>query len=137
MDKGNEFLLDIDLLSIEQGRRKSDGLPHWFVKGLCLKSIFHEEYKECDFTQALTGLDYLRDIEVTRRVSLREAALRLGITKENWRDVLAEDPDAKQWMENMQALELDVALYYATIFVDLRIWVCFLYSCSMDLLTLS
>jgi hypothetical protein len=125
MDKGNEFLLDIDFSAIDQGRRQSEGLPPSFVQKLCLNTIFAEEYEESDFVQALTGLDYIRDLEVTRRASLREAAQRLGITKENWREVLAEDPDAKQWVENMQALELDVATYYATIYVDLRIWVCF------------
>lgn len=124
MDRGNDLLLDIDFTAIEQGRRQSEGLPPGFVQKLCL-DIFAEDYEEADFSQALAGLDYIRDLEVTRRASLREAAQRLGITKENWREILADDPDAKKWVENMQALEVDIATYYATIFIDLRIWVCF------------
>ena len=135
MDKGNELLLDIDFSTINEGRRQSEGLPPSFVQKLCLNTIFAESYERSDFAQALAGLDYIRDLELTRRTSLREAAQRLGITKENWRGVLVVDPDAKQWVENMQALELDVTTYYASIYVDLRIWVCV--SCHINLYRLT
>jgi hypothetical protein len=134
IDRGNDLLLDIDFTSIGNSRRQSEGLPPSFIQKICLNNIFAEDYGEADFTQALHGLDYIRDIEVTRRAALREAAQRLEITKENWREVLAEDPDAKQWVENMQGLEVDISTYYATIFIDLRIWVC-LICLHLDTLT--
>lgn len=123
MDQGNDLLLDIDFADVPEGQQQIKGLPPYFVQNLCLKTIFAERYEGANFSLALQGLDYIRDLEATRRDSLREAAQRLGITKEDWREVLHEDPDAKQWIINMQALEIDIAAYYAAIFVDLRVWV--------------
>jgi hypothetical protein len=122
MDEGNEALLDADFWDIGRDRRQSEGLPPSFIQSFCLEEAFPANYDSANFDQALTGLDYIRDLEVTRQVSLREAARRLCITKENWRDVLSADPDAKLWVENMQALEFDIETYYANIFLDLRIW---------------
>lgn len=123
MDHGNERLLDQDFVSTERDRRQSEGLPPSFVQKFCLDDVFTADYEDADFSQALAGLDYIRDLEVTRRASLREAAQRLGITKETWMEVLVADPDAYQWVENMQALEVEISTYYAAIFIDLRIWV--------------
>lgn len=123
MDEGNAMLLDQVFMAEERKRLQSAGLPPSFVQRFCLEDVFTADYDDADFSQALAGLDYIRDLEVTRRASLREAAQRLGITKENWREVLAADPDAYSWVENMQALEVDISTYYAMIFIDLRIWV--------------
>lgn len=99
------------------------GFPPKFIQDLCLKKVFLKEYKEVDFNQALTGLDYLRDLEVTRRKALREAAIKLGITKDTWRTILLEDPAAYKWVQRVQEHELEIEGYYADIFIDLRIWV--------------
>ncbi|KAH8661531.1 hypothetical protein BGZ60DRAFT_530482 [Tricladium varicosporioides] len=123
MDVNHSLLFDVDF-----GEKLSDkgnsrqGFPPKFIQDLCLKKVFLKEYKEVDFNQALTGLDYLRDLEVTRRKALREAAIKLGIAKDTWRTVLLEDPAAYKWVQRVQDQELEIEGYYADIFIDLRIW---------------
>lgn len=103
-------------------RRQTRGLPPNFVRNLCLK-VFSNEYKDVDFGQALTSLDYLRDLELSRRTALREAAERLNIREDSWKSVLQEEPEAYAWVSSVQLQELEIENYYAAIFVDLRIWV--------------
>jgi hypothetical protein len=123
MDPNNEDLLDIDFATeLPETRSKSHGLPPSFVEQFCLK-VFSLEYEHVDFNQALTAIDYLRDFEYSRRQSLRAAAKRIGITKENWRDVLKDYPDVVNWVEEVQDTELNIEEWYASAFVDLRIWV--------------
>ncbi len=122
MDPGNEKLLDLHS-AIDPDLHRRESYPQGFGQKFCLNDVFAEEYDLADFSKALSALDYIRDLERTRRSSLQGAAQRLGITKTNWRDVLAADRDAYEWIESMLALEFDMSTYYAIIFVDLRIWV--------------
>jgi hypothetical protein len=124
MDAGNDGLLDIDFpKDPREPTRSSGGLPIEFVKDLCLRRTFTKSYEDVNFDQALTGLDYLRDLEVTRRTTLSAAAKRLGINEDTWRDVLARDIDAKNWVCLIQTQEPAIETYYSRIFIDLRIWV--------------
>ncbi|KAH6677376.1 hypothetical protein B0J14DRAFT_341158 [Halenospora varia] len=123
MDINHSLLFDVnfgDKLMDKSNSRQ--GFPPKFIQDLCLKKVFLKKYKEVDFNQALTGLDYLRDLEVTRRKALREAAIKLGITKDTWRAILLEDPAAYKWVQRVQEHELEIEGYYADIFIDLRIW---------------
>ncbi|KAF7940096.1 uncharacterized protein EAE98_000223 [Botrytis deweyae] len=123
MDASNEALLDIDFESeLPDGRRANRGLPPDFIRKWCLDRVFTKDEDQADFDQALTGIDYLQDLECRRREALREVALRLKIDKHNWRRVLSADPDAKKWVEDIQAQETIIEGFYATCFVDLRIW---------------
>ncbi|KAF7912508.1 uncharacterized protein EAF01_001529 [Botrytis porri] len=123
MDASNETLLDINFESeFPEGRRASRGLPPDFIRKWCLDKVFTKDQDQVDFDQALTGIDYLQDLECRRREALREVALRLKIDKHNWRRVLSADPDAKKWVEDIQAQETIIEGFYATCFVDLRIW---------------
>jgi hypothetical protein len=121
MDPGNDRLLDIDLLLLPDLQPE---LPPHVAKRFCLKDAFRSDYADVEWIHALTALDYLRGYESTRRAKLRRAAKNLGITMENWRDVLSDDPDAKNWVEQVQEQELRIESFYANIFIDLRIWVC-------------
>lgn len=121
MDMNHHLLFDIDFTN--GSAKKSTGLPSGLVKQMCLDRAFRADYNEADFTQALTALDYLRDLECTRRTALRDAAVRLGITKDNWRDVLSEEREAYNWVERVQQQELEIETHYANVFIDLRIWV--------------
>ena len=123
MDPGNEKLLDLRLSKISPKRRASQGLPPDVVQKIILANVFRTTFQEVDFQQSLTGLDYLRDLEETRKCSQREAAGRLGITHHNWRDVLAGDRSALAWVEKVLENETIIEGYYARISVNLRIWV--------------
>jgi hypothetical protein len=119
----NELLLNINSFCATPSERRASGcMPLAFVKDFCLKKVFVEKIGDVDFLQALTALDYLRDAEVGRRANLRQAAETLEITKENWREVLSQDPDAKVWVELVQSQELDIEIRYAGVYLDLRIW---------------
>jgi hypothetical protein len=123
MDHGNESLLDIDFAKFSDDSRQSQkGLPAAFILSTC-KRIFQKEYEDVEFGQALTALDYLRDLEITRRAALRSAAARLRITRDTWKAVLAENADALKWVELVQKYEFMIEEGYAAIFVDIRIWV--------------
>ncbi|KAJ8063929.1 hypothetical protein OCU04_007778 [Sclerotinia nivalis] len=122
-DPQNETLLDIDFASeFSNGKHTSRGLPPDFIRKWCLDKVFTKVEEQVDFSQALTGIDYLQDLECRRREALREVALRLKIDKNNWRKVLSADPDAKKWVEDIQAQETIIEDFYATCFIDLRIW---------------
>lgn len=123
MDPNNEDLLDIDITSeLSDARPKPQGLPIDFVEQFCL-DVFCAEREEVDFHHALTAIDYLRDFENTRCQILRAAAERIGITKDNWRDVLKAYPEVETWVESVQDVELHLEECYASLFVDLRLWV--------------
>lgn len=125
-DPVNQFLdVSKDLLFDFDGPSKPHkSYPLSFVRDLCLDKVFPANYEKALFDRALQALDYLQNMECTRRTVLREAAMKLGIRRDNWRDVLSEDRDAYQWVKKVQKQELEIESYYAQAFVDLRIWVC-------------
>jgi len=124
MDMHHDLLFDIDFADDIDKARKNSGFPLTLIRQMCLKTVFRADYREADFNQALTALDYLRDLECTRRTALRDAAVQLGITSETWKEVLSEDKEAYTWVETVQKQELEIESHYANIFIDLRIWVC-------------
>jgi len=125
MDGNNERLLDFSFPQLNDlyGGRESKGLPPDFVGNLCLNRIFTEPWEDADLTHALTGLDYLTNLECTRRTALREAAQRLRINEDNWRSVLADNNEARAWICLIQEQEDIIELCYSCLWVDLRIWV--------------
>jgi hypothetical protein len=123
VDSNQKILWDLSHYSdTSNPSSRVKGFPVQFVQQVCRK-VFTQQYEDIDFSQALTCIDYLRDLECTRRTALRDVALRLGIEKENWRVILADAPEAYRWVSSVQKQELVIESLYAAIFVDLRIWV--------------
>lgn len=79
-----------------------------------------------DFTQALTALDYLKDLENRRKKELTLALQRLGLEPGS-----ANQDNARiaEWVQGMQDKERKVEALYTQIYLGLRRWVrdCFLY----------
>jgi hypothetical protein len=123
-DEGNEHLISIDVAGLDKSRSLGYPLPEGFIVSQCLNHIFRRNMKKASFAHALKGLDWIRRFEMTRRDSLRKAAERLNITKDNWHRVLQDTPECYAWIRNMETLERKVSRYYASIYVDLRVWVC-------------
>jgi hypothetical protein len=135
MDVGNDLLLRIEFATkkIDQAHSSDtvdagdqpyrQGMPVKFIKTFCLEQVFLPKYEEVEFDLALHALDYLQDLECTRRGALRDAANRLGITKHNWEVSLADDPNARAWVKNIQFWCLGLEMCYSELFVGLRIWV--------------
>jgi hypothetical protein len=135
MDVGNDLLLKIEFATKKVDQAHSSdtvdagdqpyrqGMPVNFIKTFCLEQVFLPKYEEVEFDLALHALDYLQDLECTRRAALRDAVNRLGITKHNWEVALADDPNAKAWVKNIQFWCLGLEMCYSELFVGLRIWV--------------
>lgn len=123
MDAANEELLNIDFFSMTpRNRTRTQGLPPKFIEGFCLQH-FPATIEGGDFNLALTAIDYLQDYENARRQCLRAAAYRIGINKENWREVLKTHPHIALWVEEVQDAELHIEEWYASLYIGLRIWV--------------
>lgn len=105
---------------------QSFSLPPAFVTSF-VRRCFPEDICLVDFTQALTALDYLKDLEARRKRELSLAIQRLGI------DVAALDrigdassrnsPKLIEWVLDMQAKEKKTEAYYTKMYIDLRRWV--------------
>ena len=125
MDANNERLIDFsfpplnDLYCVKE----SKGLPPSFVSNFCLNRTFTEPWEDADLTHALTGIDYLTNLEFTRRTALREAAQRLRINEDTWQSVLADNSEATTWVLRMQKEEDEISLCYSSLWTDLRVWV--------------
>ncbi|KUJ14905.1 uncharacterized protein LY89DRAFT_735965 [Mollisia scopiformis] len=98
------------------------GLPYEYIKDFCLKA-FPAEYEQADFSNPLKALDYLRDLEFTRRAQLRAAGRRWGITEYTWQDGLKQNPITLAWYLRMQHVEMELQKWFAQMYVGLRIWI--------------
>lgn len=86
-------------------------LPPIFLTTFVQKT-FPQDFESADFDQALTALDYLRDLEIRRKKELEKAIRARG------------EHDRKVVTLKARAAKLD--LHYAKALVGIRRWVCFL-----------
>ena len=80
-----------------------------------------------DFTQALTAMDYLKDLDNRRKRELANALQRLGLDKEVVDERYREsglNPHVSQWVKIMQDKERKVEALYTQVYIGLRRWVC-------------
>lgn len=111
---------------VSQLPTQSFSLPPAFVASF-VRRCFPEDICLVDFTQALTALDYLKDLESRRKRELSLAIQRLGI------DVAALDrigdasgrnsPKLIEWVLDMQAKAKKTEAYYTQMYIGLRRWV--------------
>lgn len=103
-------------------------LPPSFITSF-VRRCFPEELGLVDFPQALTGMDYLRDLDIRRRRELVGALRRLGIDREN----LGPDGEARtvcgnraiaEWVRDIDEKEKRVEALYTQVYIGLRRWVC-------------
>jgi hypothetical protein len=135
MDSGNDRLLDIDFVykMVRQGelgdlhntdlRSQTKAMQIEYTRSLCLEKAFPPNYEDAKFNWAFMALDSLQELECARRNALREAASNLGITKYNWRHVLADNLSALAWVKESLHWDLGLEICYAELYVGLRIWV--------------
>lgn len=77
-----------------------------------------------DFPQALTGLDYLKDLETRRRRECASAMSRLGIDRDALeRDGTTLSPRCLRWVKAAEEKERKVDQLYTQIYVGLRRWI--------------
>lgn len=100
-------------------------LPPSFVTSF-VRKCFPHELDQVDFPQALTALDYLKDLEVRRRREVVAALDRLGVDRADLgeRAVLGRKyPGVLQWVIGVEEKERKVEALYTQVFLGLRRWV--------------
>ncbi|MCJ1282873.1 hypothetical protein MMC26_002199 [Xylographa opegraphella] len=100
-------------------------LPPSFITSF-VRRCFTEDLCLVDFTQALTALDYLKDLETRRKRELSAALRRLDINVDAIdvnRDELAKRSSAvAEWMSSMEDKERRVEALYTQVYIGLRRW---------------
>jgi hypothetical protein len=100
-------------------------LPPGFVTSF-LRRCFPQELDQVDFPQALTALDYLKDLEIRRRREVVAALDRLGVDRADFgaRNILGRKyPGVLRWVISIEEKERKVEALYTQVFLGLRRWV--------------
>jgi hypothetical protein len=100
-------------------------LPPSFVTSF-VRRCFPLDLDQVDFPQALTALDYLKDLEIRRRREVVAALDRLGVDRADLgeRHVLGRKyPGVLRWVVNIEDKERKVEALYTQVFLGLRRWV--------------
>ncbi|KAF2173798.1 hypothetical protein M409DRAFT_48722 [Zasmidium cellare ATCC 36951] len=124
-DKSTETLTQNLMAQLSKLPNQVAALPPSFITSF-VQRCFPSELTHVDFPQALTGLDYLKDLETKRRREVASAFDRLDID----RDALAQDaklaeryPGVLQWVESMEMKERKVDTLYTQVYIGLRRWI--------------
>lgn len=113
------------LSQIAQIPTQPSSLPPSFVASF-LQRCFPEQLNQVDFPQALTALDYLKDLEARRRKDVVAALKRLGIDRDNANEMKAlkkKWPGVKKWVETLEEKERKIEALYTQVYLGLRRWV--------------
>lgn len=99
-------------------------LPPSFISSF-VRRCFPPVIEEVDFPQALTALDYLRDLENRRRKGVMEALSRLGITGTDGEkeELVKRYPGVLSWIESVEGKERVAVALYTQVYLRLRHWV--------------
>lgn len=100
-------------------------LPPSFITTF-LRRCFAPQFEEADFHQALTSLDYLKDLEMRRRREVTAALQRLGLQPGDLKskaDLAKEHPNVLSWAESIDVKAKKVESLYSHIYIGLRRWV--------------
>ncbi|MCJ1471367.1 hypothetical protein MMC13_000006 [Lambiella insularis] len=100
-------------------------LPPSFITSF-VRRCFTEDLCLVDFTQALTAMDYLKDLETRRKRELSATLLRLGInattTKQERDNKLNLSIAVSEWISSMEEKERRVEALYTQVYIGLRRW---------------
>jgi len=89
--------------------------------------VFNPEIMKVDFPQALTALDYLKDLETRRRREVAAALQRLGVES----GTLSSEVDGTlrkctgiaSWVHEAEEKEKTIDALYTQLYIGLRRWV--------------
>ncbi|KAL8873393.1 MAG: hypothetical protein Q9174_001136 [Haloplaca sp. 1 TL-2023] len=100
-------------------------LPPAFITSF-VRRCFTADLCLVDFTQALTALDYLKDLETRRRREVTLALQRLGLDHQPAGDTEAvpnnNHPRVSEWTQGMGEKEKKVESLYTHVYLGLRRW---------------
>lgn len=110
---------------ISQQPTQPCSLPPSFVISF-VRKCFTVELEQVDFPQALTALDYLKDLEVRRRREVAAALQRLGVDREDLREkekLGRKYPGVLKWVSSIEEKERKVEALYTQVYLGIRRWV--------------
>jgi hypothetical protein len=101
-------------------------LPPAFIVNF-VNRCFHASLQLVDFPQALTALDYLRDLETRRRKEMLAAFERVHVHPDTYEADMAnmaeKFPGIALWVRNVEGKNRKAESYYAQLYLGLRRWV--------------
>lgn len=109
---------------ISQLPSQPTSLPPSFITSF-VRRCFPPELDQVDFPQALTAMDYLKDLEIRRRREVVAALDKLGIDREDisHRDKIARKyPGVLRWVMDIEDKERTVEALYTQVYIGLRRW---------------
>ncbi|KAI6874043.1 hypothetical protein KC338_g1384 [Hortaea werneckii] len=114
------------MAQVSQLPQQPASLPPSFITSF-VRRCFPPELVSVDFPQALTGLDYLKDLETRRRREVSDAMRRLDVDRASLDAddaALSErDPGVLQWVKSIEDKVRKVEALYTQLYVVLRRWV--------------
>ncbi|KAL8946518.1 MAG: hypothetical protein Q9222_007096 [Ikaeria aurantiellina] len=100
-------------------------LPPAFITSF-VRRCFTVDLCLIDFTQALTALDYLKDLEGRRKREITLALQRLGLDRDSIgkseEELRDSRPRITEWVRGMQEKERKVESLYTHVYLGLRRW---------------
>lgn len=99
-------------------------LPPSFITSF-VRRCFSPDLTQVDFPQALTALDYLKDLETRRRNEILAALSYLGVQPADVHDrekIRQDYPNAHRWIEDMEEKERKIRFLYTHVYLGLRRW---------------
>ncbi|KAB8232872.1 hypothetical protein ETB97_005566 [Aspergillus alliaceus] len=99
-------------------------LPPSFVTSF-LRRCFTPELGDVDFPQALTGLDYLKDLDVRRKKEVKAALDRLQVKPDDLKEkeeLGRKWPNVLTWIESNCAKNRKAEALYTQVYIGLRRW---------------
>lgn len=110
---------------IAQLPSQPSSLPPSFITSF-VRRCFAADLDQVDFPQALTAMDYLKDLEIRRRREVVAALDRLGVERGDigQREVLGKKyPGVLRWVVAVEEKERTIEALYSQIYIGLRRWV--------------
>ncbi|KAK4904687.1 hypothetical protein LTR49_025908 [Elasticomyces elasticus] len=114
------------MAQISQLPNQPSSLPPSFIISF-VRRCFPPDLVCVDFPQALTGLDYLKDLEIRRWREAAAAVSRLAI---DWTTLELDGeslsnrcPGVKQWVSDINDKERKVEALYTQVYIALRRWI--------------
>ena len=124
--RDNAERLAANLMSmIAQRPSQPCSLPPSFIISFVQKA-FPAELDCADFTQALTALDYLNDLEKTRRARYSAALEKINVPEngeEEQDDLSRRYPGVAEWVVDIKNKDRLAHAYYTQVYLRLRHWV--------------
>jgi len=114
---------------VSKSSRKESSLPPAFITSF-LQKVFPAQLECVDFPQALTALDYLKDIDNRRRKEQAHALKHLGIDRsvldhtETSEQLATWYPGCADFIRDLPRREKRADVLYTQLYIALRRWVC-------------